>query len=169
MAETQKLSMADIVGDMDSEQCRQLAEAGKDEENPPILLLLHQEALRRLSNVIIAYSGPIPPPVGLVLPTTMTPTALMVALLDYLRGYGTVDVGPPPIGLTCLPGQQLIRVGIRASRLENSQWFTALVCSAPDNLKIEPIASIWVPIPGDPNGLCERGTPRPLPPNALWD
>ena len=54
----------------------------------------------------------------LVLPAALTAETLMIAILDYLRGVGTQNPSPPPIGVVCLPCSvgQLLSVVPRAAR-----------------------------------------------------
>lgn len=151
-------------------QFDQLVAASNDEDDPPVLFSMHPTTFQQFVDAVNAYPGPVQPPVGLVFAVPVTKEALMLAILDYLRGAGTPNMSAAPIGLICLPCTpvEMGTVIYRACALENSQWYAALQASAPGTI-IGPIASIWTTIPRRPNGELALITPRPLPPMALWD
>ena len=151
-------------------QIEMMAASDDDDHKPPLLLLAHVTTFQRFVTVVVAYAGPVPPPVGLVLPAVMTQDTLMIAILDFLRGAGTPNPSPAPIGSICLPcdPEQFAMVCMRASRLEASPWLAALIASAP-GVAIVPIASLWTTKQRHPKGEMGSIVPLPLPPIALWD
>ena len=153
------------------EQFDQVIAASNDEDDPPALFSIHMETFQQFVNAVIAYAGPVPPPVGLIIPAVVTPETLMIAILDYLRGVGTPRPSPPPIGVVCLPCSQveLVNVCVRAERLESSQWVAALVASVPPGVAIAPIASMWTTIPRRTDGQLQSLVTIPLSPIALWN
>ncbi len=152
------------------EQSKDLETAINDDADSPVLFSAHPTTFQRFFNAAVAYAGPVPLPVGLVLPAVMTQETLMLAIFDFLRGAGTPSQSPAPIGLICLPcnQNQFAMVCMRASRLEASPWLAALISSVP-GVAIVPIASMWTPIPGNENGEMGSIVPLPHPPIALWD
>ena len=153
------------------EQFDQVIAASNDEDDPPALFSIHMETCQQFVNAVIAYAGPVPPPVGLIIPAVVTPETLMIAILDYLRGVGTPSPSPPPIGVVCLPCSQveLVNVCVRAERLESSQWVAALVASVPPGVAIAPIASIWTTSSMESDGALTSIVTHPRPPTVLWD
>ncbi len=151
-------------------QTEMMSASDDDDHDPPIFLSAHWTTFQRFLNAAVAYAGPVPPPVGLVLPAVMTQETLMLAILDFLRGAGTPSQSPEPVGFICLPcnQEQFAMVCMRASRLEASPWLAALIASVP-GVSIVPIASLWTPIPGNENGEMSSIVPLPHPPIALWD
>ena len=152
-------------------QFNQVVAASNDEDDPPALFSIHMTTFQQFVNAVIAYAGPVQPPVGLILPAVVTPETLMVAILDYLRGVGTPCPSPPPIGVVCLPCSQveLVNVSVRAERLGSSQWVAALVASLPPGVAIAPIASMWTTSSRDSDGALTSIVTHPLSPMALWD
>ena len=167
----EKIFMNSFQQNLTPAQFNQVVAASNDEDDPPALFSIHMTTLQQFVNAVIAYSGPVPPPVGLILPAVVTSETLMVALLDYLRGVGTPSPSPPPIGIVCLPCSQaqLVNVGVRAERLESSQWVAALVASAPLGVAIAPIASMWTTSSRESGEALTSIVTHPLPPMALWD
>ena len=167
-----KMFMNSFQQSLTPEQFNQVIAASNDEDDPPALFSIHMTTFQRFVNAVIAYAGPVPTPVGLILPAVVTPGTLMVAILDYLRGVGTPRPSPPPvIGVVCLPCSQaqLVNVGVRAERLESSKWVAALVASVPPGVAIDPIASMWTTSSRESDGALISVVTHPLPPMALWD
>jgi hypothetical protein len=152
-------------------QFNQVIAASNDVDDPPALFSIHMTTFQLFVNAVIAYAGPVPPPVGLILPAVVTPDTLMVAILDYLRGVGNPSPSPPPIGVVCLPCSQveLVKVCVRAERLESSQWVAALVASVPPGVAIAPIASMWTTSSRESDGALTSIVTHPLPSLLLWD
>ena len=168
----EKMFMNSFQKNLTPEQFDQVIAASNDEDDPPALFsMMHRETLKQFVNAVIAYAGPVPPPVGLIIPAVVTPETLMIAILDYLRGVGTPSPSPPPIGVICLPCSQveLVNVCVRAERLEASQWVAALVASVPPGVAIAPIASMWTTIPRRTDGQLQSLVTIPLSPIALWN
>ena len=167
----EKMFMNTFQQNMTSAQFDQVIAASNDEDDSPALFSIHMTTFQRFVNAVIAYAGPVQPPVGLILPAVVTPETLMVAILDYLRGVGTPCPSPPPIGVVCLPCSQveLVNVSVRAERLGSSQWVAALVASLPPGVAIAPIASMWTTSSRDSDGALTSIVTHPLSPMALWD
>lgn len=151
-------------------QFDQLVAACSNEDDPPALFSMHPTTLQRFVDTVNAYPGPVQPPLGLVFAVPVTKEALMLAILDYLRGAGTPNPSAAPIGLICLSctPAEVIMVGGRAGKLEESDWYAALKASAP-GIVIGPIASMWTPIPRRPNGELTSAVPLPLSPMSIFD
>jgi hypothetical protein len=151
-------------------QFDQLVAVSKDEDDPPALFSMHPTTLQRFVDTVNAYPGPVQPPLGLVFAVPVTKEALMLAILDHLRGAGTPNLSAAPIGMICLPctPAEAIKVGVRVGKLEESEWYAALKASAP-GIVIGPIASMWTPIPRRPNGELTSAVPQPLPPMPLFN
>ncbi len=151
-------------------QFDQLVAACSNEDDPPALFSMHPTTLQRFVDTVNAYPGPVQPPLGLVFAVSVTKEALMLAILDYLRGAGTPNPSKAPIGLICLPctPAEAIKVGVRAGKLEESDWYAALKASAPE-IVIGPIASMWTTILRRPNGELTSAVPLPLPPMPIFD
>ncbi len=64
------------------EQFKDMETAINDDADPPVLLSAHEITFQRFVNAAAAYAGPVPLPVGLVLPAVMTQETLKLAILD---------------------------------------------------------------------------------------
>ncbi len=73
--------------------------ASIDEDDAPVLFSMHPTTFQRFVDAVNAYPGPVHPPVGLVFAVPVTNEALMLAILDYLRGAGTPKMSAAPIGI----------------------------------------------------------------------
>ena len=153
---------------MSPEQFDQLVAVSNDEDNPSVLFSIHPTTFQRFVDAVNAY--PVHPPLGLVFTVPVSKEALMVAILDFLRGAGTPNPSSAPIGLICLPCTLLefSHVASRITALELSDWYAALKASAP-GIIIGPIASVWTMIPRHPKGGLGSMRPLPVPPMSLWD
>ena len=85
------------------EQFDQLAALSNDEDDPPVLFSIHPTTFQRFVDAVNAYPGPVQPPLGLVFAVPVTKEALMLEILNFLRGAGTLNPSAAPIGLICLP------------------------------------------------------------------
>jgi hypothetical protein len=151
------------------EQFNQLVAVSNDEDGPPVLFSIHPTTFQRFVDAVNAYPGPVQPPLGLEFAVTVTKEAMMLAILNFLRGAGTLNPSAAPIGLICLPCAQpeYSDVSYRLCALEMSDWYAALKASAP-GIMIGPIASVWTTIPGHSNGELAPLRTLPAPPMALW-
>ena len=81
---------------MSPEQFDQLVAVSNDEDNPSVLFSIHPTTFQRFVDAVNAY--PVQPPLGLVFAVPVSKEALMVAILDYLRGAGTLNPSSATIG-----------------------------------------------------------------------
>ena len=146
-----------------------MVQCSQDEDDPLIWFDWHVEAIEAF--IRAARALPVPPPPPAIAPAIAAALApgqriatLQVGLLNHAimacqpAPTALVDVGHS--GLACTTrqyGQSIVQLTLLAM----SPWCQAVI--AAQGAAAAPLATLWIPRPGDATGICDRVLSIPLP------